>query len=189
MRVAAVQHDIAWEDPEANFSHLAPMVTYAVSEGADLVVLTEMFSTGFSLSAERIAEPFVGPSVEWLCSQAAQHDCWIAGSVPTLDIPGELPVNRFVVAAPDGAIHHYDKLYPFSYAGEHERYRAGKNRMTIEIMGVRTSLFVCYDLRFADAFWDLAHETDLYLVPANWPESRREHWQTLLRARAIEIAN
>ncbi len=102
------------------------------------------------------------------------------------DIAGELPVNRFVVAAPDGATHHYDKLYPFSYAREHERYRAGEKHVTVDIGGVRTSLFVCYDLRFAEAFWDLAHETDLYLVPANWPEARREHWRTLLRARAIE---
>ncbi len=112
--------------------------------------------------------------------------CWTAGSIPTADIAGELPVNRFVVAAPDGATHHYDKLYPFSYAREHERYRAGEKHVTVDIGGVRTSLFVCYDLRFAEAFWDLAHETDLYLVPANWPEARREHWRTLLRARAIE---
>ena len=77
-------------------------------------------------------------------------------------------------------------MYPFTYAREHEQYRAGDRPVTVDIEGVRTSLFVCYDLRFSEAFWDLAAHTDLCLVVANWPESRRYHWRTLLRARAIE---
>ena len=173
MKVAAVQHDVVWEDRDANHAHLEAMVAEAADRGANLVVLTEMFSTGFSLATDLIVEPPDGPSVEWLCGQSARHGCWAAGSIPTLDIAGELPVNRFVVTAPDGTTHHYDKLYPFSYAREHERYRAGNDHVTVDIEGVRTTLFVCYDLRFAEAFWDLAHDTDLYLVPANWPEARR----------------
>ena len=75
---------------------------------------------------------------------------------------------------------------PFTFAGEHENYRAGNQPVTIEILGIRTSLFICYDLRFADVFWELAPDTDLYLVVANWPSTRSEHWKSLLRSRAIE---
>jgi predicted amidohydrolase len=83
-------------------------------------------------------------------------------------------------------VHRYAKIHPFSYSGEHERYAAGDRPLTVDIGGVRVSVFVCYDLRFADEFWVLAPDTDLYVVPANWPAPRREHWRVLLRARAIE---
>ena len=186
MRVAAIQHDVVWEDPPANHAHLTPLIAEAADAGARLVVLTEMYATGFSLAANRIAEAADGPSVAYLADRAAEHGLWVAGSVPVRDRPDALPVNRMVVAGPDGQNHHYDKLYPFTYAREHEQYRAGDRPVTIDIEGVRTSLFVCYDLRFSEAFWERATGTDVYLVVANWPASRRYHWRTLLRARAIE---
>jgi predicted amidohydrolase len=186
VRIAAVQHDIVWEDPKANFEHLAPTIAGAAAGGARLVVLTEMFSTGFSMAAERIAEADDGPSTRFLAEQAATNRVWICGSVPTRPATGAKPCNRLVLAAPDGTLTHYDKLHPFSYAGEHEHYAAGDATITVEIEGVRTTPFVCYDLRFADVFWAAAARTDLYVVVANWPEARREHWRVLLRARAIE---
>ncbi len=186
MRVAAVQHDVVWEDREANHSHLTGLIAAAAADGADLVVLTEMFPVGFSLAADRIAEPPDGPSVGFLLEQASEHGLWTAGSLPVADDAASMPVNRFVLAGPDGTLHHYDKMYPFTYAGERDHYRPGDHPVTVTIEGVRVSLFVCYDLRFSEAFWDLAPTTDVYLVPANWPSSRREHWMTLLRARAIE---
>jgi predicted amidohydrolase len=91
-----------------------------------------------------------------------------------------------VLAAPDGGLHHYDKIHPFSYGREHEHYDAGDVFLTVDVEGLRTSFFVCYDLRFADEFWALAPTTDCYVVVANWPESRRAHWRALLVARAIE---
>ncbi len=87
---------------------------------------------------------------------------------------------------PTAAVIRYAKIHPFSYAGEHERYAPGRDFLTVDIDGLRVSLFVCYDLRFADEFWALAQQTDLYVVPANWPRARHEHWRALLRARAIE---
>ena len=96
------------------------------------------------------------------------------------------PVNRLVLAGPEGALHHYDKIHPFTYSGEHEHYDAGDAFLTVEIEGLRVSFFVCYDLRFADEFWARAMATDCYVVVANWPESRRNHWRALLTARAIE---
>jgi omega-amidase len=186
MLVAAVQHDIVWEDPEANFARLAPAIADAASAGARLVVLTEMFATGFSMHTERVAEPADGPSERFLAEQAAEHGVWVCGSVAQLSPGDDRPANCLVLAAPDGALHRYRKIHPFSYSGEHEHYVAGGEHVTVDVEGVRCSLFVCYDLRFADEFWPLAQQTDCYVLVANWPESRRDHWRTLLRARAIE---
>jgi predicted amidohydrolase len=185
VKVAAIQHDIVWERPQHNHARLAPMIAAAVADGARLVALTEMYSTGFSMAAERIAEPPDGPSTTFLVDQARANGAWICASVPTRGANG-LPSNRFVLAGPNGELSHYDKLHPFSYSGEHEHYRAGERTTTVDVEGLRITPFVCYDLRFADDFWAEAGGTDLYVVVANWPAARREHWITLLRARAIE---
>ena len=193
MRVAAVQHDIVWEDREANFARLAPQVGRAAAAGAELVLLTETFSTGFSMTPG-IGEPEGGASAQFLAGQAAEHGVWVGGSCPEI-APGDggegagtagLPYNSFVLAGPDGSTHRYRKLHPFTHGGEHERFRAGDGPVTVSIGGLRITLFVCYDLRFADVFWRAAPDTDLYAVIANWPASRRLHWQALLQARAIE---
>ncbi len=184
-RIAAVQHDIVWEDREANFERLAPLVAGAAGLGAGLVLLTETFSTGFSMTPG-IGEPQDGPSAQFLRAMAAEHGVWVGGSCPEIAPDGPLPYNSFVLAGPDGTAHRYRKLHPFTHAGEHERFRAGEAPVTVEVDGLRVTLFVCYDLRFADVFWRAAPDTDVYLVPANWPSPRREHWRTLLRARAIE---
>jgi predicted amidohydrolase len=185
MRIAAVQHDIVWEDREANFERLAPQVARAVGAGAELVLLTETFSTGFSMTPG-IGEPEGGPSSQFLADRAAEHGVWVAGTCPEIAAGEELPYNSFVLAGPDGTTHRYRKLHPFTHAGEHERFRAGEKPVTVQVGGLRITPFICYDLRFADVFWRAAPETDVYLVPANWPSPRRHHWQTLLQARAIE---
>ncbi len=186
MKVALVQHDVVWEDAIATCAHVEPMVAAAAGAGARLVVLTEMFSTGFTMAPERLAEPVDGPSATFLREQSATNEVWICASIPTAAPERAKPVNRLVLAAPDGTTYHYDKIHPFSYGGEPDHYDAGSTFLTVDIEGLRTSFFVCYDLRFADEFWQLAEQTDCYVVPANWPESRRLHWQTLLQARAIE---
>jgi len=186
VKVAAIQHDIVWEDRDANFERLGPMIAAASATGARLVVLSEMFSTGFSMATDLIAEPADGPSVQFLLDQARRHDVWVAGSIPERPAGAERPFNQLVLAAPDGAAHRYAKIHPFGYGAEHEHYAAGDSFLTVDVEGVRCSFFVCYDLRFADEFWPLAPETDCYVVPANWPRSRRSHWSALLRARAIE---
>jgi len=185
MRIAAVQHDIVWEDRDANFARLAPQIGRAVGAGAELVLLTETFSTGFSMTPG-IGEPEGGPSARFLAAQAAEHGAWVGGSCPEIAADGELPYNSFVLAGPDGTVHRYRKLHPFTHAGEHERFRAGEKPVTVQIGELRVTPFICYDLRFADVFWRAAPETDVYLVVDNWPSTRRLHWQTLLQARAIE---
>jgi predicted amidohydrolase len=189
MRVAALQSEIVWEDREANFARLRPWIERAAATGARLLALPETYSVGFSMATERIAEPWEGPSVVFLQEEARRHEMWLAGSVPELAKDagaGTKPANTLVLAAPDGALHRYRKIHPFTYAGEHEAFQAGDSHLTVDIEGLRTTLFVCYDLRFANEFWATAARTDAYLLIANWPEARRHHWQTLLVARAIE---
>ena len=190
VRVAAIQHDIVWHDRAANFEHLAPMVAGAAASGARVVLLTETFSTGFSFDTPGIAEPEGGPSSQFLASLAEAHGVWVGGSCPEVapDVApdDQRPSNVFVLVGPDGAQTRYRKIHPFSHADEERYVRAGTDFVTVEIDGLRCSLFVCYDLRFADEFWALAHGSDAYFVVANWPAKRRLHWSTLLRARAIE---
>ena len=190
MRIAAVQHDIVWNDRDANFTRLAPMVAAAAAGGAGLVLLTEMFSTGFVVDGTLRGEPEGGPSSQFLATQAAKHRMWVCGScaeIPAGSDPKDTrPANSFVLAGPDGTVHRYHKVHPFTYGGEADHFRAGSRLLQLEIEGVRVSPLVCYDLRFADEFWQLALTTDVYLVPANWPEGRRNHWMSLLQARAIE---
>jgi predicted amidohydrolase len=186
MRVAGIQHDIVWERPSENFARLAPRVAEAADTGARLVVLTEMYATGFSMKTERIAEPVDGPSAQFIVDQATRHGVWVCGSVPERAAPNEHPWNQLVLAGPGGQVHRYAKIHPFTYGREHEHYAAGTEHLTVDVEGLRCSFFVCYDLRFADEFWALAPITDCYVVVANWPAARREHWGALLRARAIE---
>lgn len=186
MKVAAIQHDIAWADRKTNFAHLRTLVAEAALNDARLVVLTEMFSTGFVVDREDIGEPTGGASSEFLTAMAREHGIWIAGSCPEISPDDPRPYNSLVLVSPKGVQHRYSKIHPFTYGGEDQHFRPGDSHVTVDIDGIRTSLFVCYDLRFADEFWALAKSTDLYIVPANWPTSRREHWMVLLRARAIE---
>src|SRR5262249_33467760 len=122
MKVAAIQHDIVWEDPDANFARLAPLITDAATQGARLAVLTEMYSTGFSMAADRIAEPGGGRSTAFLVEQAARNDLWVCGSVPEVAAGDTKPSNCLVLAAPDGTILRYRKIHPFTFAGEHDHY-------------------------------------------------------------------
>jgi predicted amidohydrolase len=185
VRVAVIQHDIAFEDAVATRAHVTPMIAEAAAANARVIVLTEMFATGFSMSPERVAEDEGGPSEQFLIDQARQHKAWLIASIAQRGADGQYR-NNAVVAGPDGNVSRYAKIHPFSYAHEHEHYAPGAEHLTVDIDGLRTTIFVCYDLRFADEFWESAPGTDLYVVPANWPEPRRDHWRALLRARAIE---
>jgi predicted amidohydrolase len=186
MKVAAVQHDVVWEDAMATRAHVAPLVAAAAAGGARLIVLTEMFATGFTMAPDRVGEPPEGPSHLFLMDMASEHGAWVCASIPTIDPSRIRAVNRLVLAAPDGRSFTYDKMHPFSYGGEAEHYVGGTEFLTVDIEGLRTSFFVCYDLRFGDDWWQRAPLTDCYVVPANWPAVRRHHWQSLLVARAIE---
>ncbi len=186
MKVAAIQIDIVWEDPTANFEACRPRLRAAVEEGARFCVLPEMFAWGFSMDTARVAEAPDGPSTTFLREEARALGAWLCGSAPVRASGAERPHNTFVLAGPAGELHTYAKIHPFTYQREHEHYEAGEALVTAEVEGLRVSPLVCYDLRFADEFWQLAGATDCYVIVANWPAVRRDHWRVLLKARAIE---
>lgn len=186
MEIAVVQHEIEWESPEANLEALRPQIAEAAASGAELIALTEMFSWGFTMNTEVAHEAPDGPSTRFLLEQAKQTGAWVVGSIPVRDNAHSLPHNRMTLASPTGELHTYNKIHPFTFSGEDKSFQAGTEVHTIEINGLRITTFICFDLRFADEFWKAAANTDCYLVIANWPASRRNHWRTLLQARAIE---
>ncbi|SDJ01279.1 Predicted amidohydrolase [Frankineae bacterium MT45] len=185
MKIAAIQHDIVWQDGPATRKSLEPLIASAAASGARLVALTEMYATGFSMDPDRVAEDEGGANEQFLLDQAREHGVWIVGSIAQRGEDGKAR-NVAVLADPNGNTHRYIKIHPFSYAGEDKHYAAGTEFCTVEVEDLRVTLFICYDLRFGDEFWQLAIQTDLYVVVANWPSVRREHWRALLQARAIE---
>ena len=186
MKIAVIQHDIAWADRDANFAALAPLISKAADNNAQFIVLSEMFSTGFVVDRDDIGEPLGGPSSQFLSRMAQKHNVTICGSCPEIQVGDPRPFNSLVVAHPNGTFDRYSKIHPFTYGGEDKYFRAGDSFVTIAVHDIQISFFVCYDLRFANEFWSLAENTDAFVIPANWPESRREHWISLLTSRAIE---
>ena len=181
LTLALVQTELAWEDAAANRTELGRQLDTIVD--ADVAVLPEMFSTGFSMASETLAEPMDGPTISWLRERAHSDNRVICGSFIARD--GDRCYNRFVWMRPDGTCEVYDKRHLFRMADEHRHYAEGAVRLTVEHAGWRICPLVCYDLRFP--VWSRAAGTiDLYLYVANWPARRDAHWRTLLAARAIE---
>ncbi len=188
MLVAGVQFTIVWEDPEANFARVTPMIEKAADDGARLVVLPEMFATGFSMHVAALA-PHAERIHAFLSDTARRAGVTLVGGVvERVETDGGLRGrNLAVVYGPDGALRaSYQKIHPFSYAREHLHYVGGKDLTLVDVEGVRVLPLVCYDLRFPEVFRARAAETDLMLVIANWPSPRRFAWKSLLVARAIE---
>lgn len=184
MLAALVQTDLAWEDPRANHARAEGHLARAASAGARLAVLPEMFATGFSMDAGRIAQPEGGPTERWLAEAALTHGLHVLAGVAVARDP--LPRNEALLVSPQGEVRRYAKLHPFSFAGEDAVFEPGTRVVTWEVEGLRLTPLVCYDLRFPEPFRLAAAETDVFVVIANWPDRRRAHWQALLRARAIE---
>jgi predicted amidohydrolase len=168
LRVTMIQADLAWQDPATNRRELAAHFR-GLAGHTDLIVLPEMFTTGFSMDAAALAEPMDGPTIGWLREESAAVGCAITGSLIVTE--GGQHYNRLVWATPDGGLAYYDKRHLFRMAREHEHYASGSRRLTVELKGWRICPLVCYDV---------------LLYVANWPSRRRTAWSALLRARAIE---
>lgn len=182
LKVTLVQSDIVWQQLEENLKRYT--VQMAPLKGqTDLVILPEMFTTGFSMAAADLAENMDGPTVSWMREQASALEAATCGSL-IIEENGQY-YNRFVFAAPDGSLHTYDKRHLFAMAGEHEVYTAGAERVVLEYMGWRICPLICYDLRFP--VWSRNdHAYDLLIYVANWPDRRAYDWQIQVRSRAIE---
>jgi len=185
--VSLVQTDLHWHEPAANRAALADQLAAALAGPGltDLIVLPEMFTTGFSMAAAAQAEPGEGATLAWLREQAARYDAVVTGSVMVTEAGRYY--NRLLWVRPDGSYSAYDKRHLFRMAGEHEVYTAGTGRLVEEWRGWRIQPLVCYDLRFP--VWSrnpAAEPYDLLLYVANWPHARINAWKVLLQARAIE---
>lgn len=184
LRVSLVQQNLAWHDPAANRARfdalLAPLAGHT-----DVVVLPEMFPTGFSMEVERLAEPVGGPTAQWLAGKARELSAVVTGSLITKD--GGNYYNRMLWAVPGGETRHYDKRHLFRMAHEHHSFTPGDKALSLEWRGFRICPLVCYDLRFpVYSRRRPGLEYDVLIYTASWPAARRQAWRALLRARAIE---
>lgn len=183
LKVALIQTALVWEDVDANLTMLDKKIG-DMKKDCDLIVLPEMFSTGFSMNPGHLAESMNGRAVSWMIKKAEETGAVITGSVMTED--NDRFYNRLIWAQPDGNYSTYDKKHLFRYAGEDKVYTAGKSPVTLELSEWRIRPFICYDLRFPIWTRNLDLEYDLSIFVANWPARRSLHWRSLLRARAIE---
>jgi omega-amidase len=182
LKITMIQANLHWENPEANRVMFAENIKN-INEDTDLVVLPEMFTTGFTMNAAKNAEATEATTCSWLKAIAAENDCAITGSLIVKD-QGKF-YNRLYFVTAGGAVETYDKKHTFTLAGEHKTYAAGKNKVIVNYKGWRICPLICYDLRFP--VWSRNTEDyDLLLYVANWPEKRIAAWDTLLKARAIE---
>jgi predicted amidohydrolase len=193
LTITTIQTNLHWEDKAANL-HMFEQKIEGIKEKAEIVILPEMFSTGFSMKPEGMAEKMDGPTVEWMKKTAAQKKIILTGSV-IIEEEGHY-YNRLIWMLPNGQSGHYDKRHLFAYADEHNHYTPGNKRLIASVKGWKINLLVCYDLRFP--VWSRQSpiapqgdenrfpEYDLLICVANWPERRSHAWKTLLQARAIE---
>lgn len=182
LRISLVQTALHWENKAANLDHFAGLLN-KLQDKTDLLVLPEMFTTGFSMQAEQLAEPLEGATLQWMRQQAERLDAVITGSYIVED-QGQY-YNRLLWVHPDGAYQYYDKRHLFALGREHQHYTAGTTRVITSVKGWKVLPLICYDLRFP--VWSRNTEGyDLLVYVANWPELRNQAWKTLLAGRAIE---
>lgn len=182
MKVALIQSPLVWEKPAANRNHIEEKIN-ALSEQVDLIVLPEMFSTGFTMNPEVVFETMQGETILWLQSLAKTKKSAITGSLVIKE--NDNFYNRLVFVFPSGEYHFYDKRHLFTLAGEDKIYTSGQEKLIIEYKGWKICPLVCYDLRFP-VFSRNVENYDLLIYVANWPEIRINAWDSLLKARAIE---
>ena len=182
MKVALIQSPLVWEDPKLNREHFEQKIN-SIEEGIDLIVLPEMFTTGFTMQPERVSETMQGETVLWMQSLAKAKNTAITGSVVIIEEGNYY--NRLLFVFPTGEIQYYNKRHLFTLAGEDKSYIGGTHKVIIEYKGWKICPLICYDLRFP-VFARNVEQYDLLLYVANWPKTRINAWDTLLKARAIE---
>ena len=187
MKIALIQMDIAWESKKANYAKAEKFFRSANRESCDIIVFPEMFNTGFSMNIPAITEDEKGETFQVLSELANKYGVnVIAGFAAKTN--GRKKTRNLAVAfdRKGSVIATYAKRHPFSFAKEDKYFSAGNTSVIFHIEGMSASVFICYDLRFPEIFRDIAGDVQAMFVLANWPGSRKDHWETLLKARAIE---
>lgn len=181
LQISIIQPGLAWESRDANLNHIASLISGI--EETSLVILPEMFATGFTMNAEQFAEAMDGPTLSWMKEKAAEKEAAIAGSIIAKE--GAVFFNRLLWVTPGGEVQWYDKRHLFTMGGENLHYSPGNKRLIVDYKGWRICPLICYDLRFP--VWSRNKgDYDLLIYVANWPSARQHVWENLLVARAIE---
>jgi len=185
MKIASIQLNICWENKSANFKRARFFVKQAKKDHCDLIIFPEMFNTGFSMNPDITTEPVNSETSKFLCMLAKKYKInLIAGFV---ERNKERDENIALFVNKSGEIKsRYVKNYPYSYAGENKVYSCGKNPVIFDLEDHPATTFICYDLRFPELFRKIAKKVEIIIIIANWPVARQMHWETLLKARAIE---
>jgi len=184
LKITIFQAYLFWENIDKNLQNLSLRLSSGVKEKTDLIILPEMFNTGFSMNAEELAEEMDGKTMRWMKDIAEKYECVVAGSLIIKE--NNNFYNRLIWMLPDGSYQHYDKRHLFSLAGEEQTYTAGKEKVIVELKGWKILLAICYDLRFPVSLRNQQQEYDILLLIASWPDKRSTHWNALIPARAIE---
>jgi len=182
LQTTLIQAPLHWHQPEKNREMFTALMA-PLQGRTELIILPEMFTTGFTMAPEEVAEPEQGPTEQWLIEQAALLGAAICGSVAISTAEGF--VNRMLFVTPEGEVQHYDKRHLFRMGGEHNHYQAGQARKVFNYRGWRILPLICYDLRFP-VFSRNRDDYDLLICVANWPQARRQPWRILAQARAVE---
>lgn len=182
MKIALIQSNLIWENPQANRIHFEQKIN-SINEKIALIVLPEMFTSGFSMNPKIVAETMQGESIMWMKNLAKAKSAAITGSLVIVEYG--MFYNRMLFVFPSGEIEFYDKKHLFTLAGEHKVYESGNKKVVVTYLGFKICLHICYDLRFP-VFTRNIENYDLIIYCANWPETRINAWDILLKARAVE---
>lgn len=183
LKITTFQAYLFWENIEKNLKNLALRLS-GIREKTDLIVLPEMFNTGFSMNTVELAEEMNGLTMQWMLQQAKRFESVVTGSLIIKEKNNYY--NRLIWMRPDGTFEKYDKRHLFGIGREDDFYTAGKDKLIVELNGWKICPVICYDLRFPVWLRNKNPEYDLLLIVANWPERRSLHWRTLIPARAVE---
>ena len=183
LKITLFQGYLFWEKIDKNLQNISLRLS-AIREKTDLIVLPEMFNTGFTMNAAEMAEPMNGKTMQWMNKIAKQYECVVTGSLIITE--EEKYYNRLIWMHPDGSHEHYDKKHLFGLGQEDKTYTAGTDKLVVTLKGWKIFPVICYDLRFPVFLRNVDAAYDLLLIVANWPERRALHWRTLIPARAVE---
>lgn len=183
LKITSFQGYLFWEKIDQNLQNIALRLS-GIREKTDLIILPEMFNTGFTMNAAELAEPMGGKTMQWMHKIAKQYDCVVTGSLIIAE-KGKY-YNRLIWMLPEGTCNYYDKRHLFALGKEHHTYTAGTKKLIVELKGWKICPMICYDLRFPVWMRNVKETYDLLLIVANWPERRALHWRTLIPARAVE---
>ena len=183
LKITLFQGYLFWEKTDKNLQNITLKLS-AIREKTDLIILPEMFNTGFSMNVSELAEPMGGKTMQWMHKTAQQYDCVVTGSLIIAE--KDKYYNRLIWMKADGSYEQYDKRHLFALGNEHHTYTAGTKKLIVELKGWKICPVICYDLRFPVWLRNVGQTYDLLLIVANWPERRALHWRTLIPARAVE---